>query len=934
MRENQTWIQNEILSVLKTTPLCAENAERFTAAWLSQKLNYSRNFISQLLNDLVAQKQCVKINTRPVYYLSRSQLLAQGYSVPDSVSVLPGWRELESYKTSSESDVFDRLIGKNGSLAYAIEQAKAAMTYPPQGLPMLLTGATGTGKSFLARLMVQYARSQGTLQENCPFVTINCAEYADNPELFLIHLFGYKKGAYTGADSDRQGFLAAADGGVLFLDEVHALKPECQEKIFLFLDQGIYHMIGDHDTWYSCKVRVLMATTENPQEILLKTLLRRIPILVQLPDLDHRPPAEKRELILSLLQKEQAKLGCSVLISDLAYHTLETAHFPGNVGQLENTVKVSVANAFLRRTENRLEIHIQDLPAYLASGMTFDLLQCSDQTLHPLQSAAGEAQVQSGYGVFNRALLHTFQSYLDRQMSFDSFLAVAYIKLEQYADTLIQDRWITPQEEIFRNLSGLILSLTSAHSSRRRLSNNKIKILTRYLADAARQRQQEFPLDTQDKETVEAFQALIQQRYPLEARQIREILELAVNTLSLSSTLLPTLDLFVFLQYFSRDLQRSSVPVVILAHGYAVASGIAEVANQWLRTQMFDAIDMPADCRFDDVTARLNEYIDSLEGCLELIILVDMGSLENISETLGRERKMNIGILSNVSTKLALDVGSMIMEGTHSLKTILEEACRRSVHRYEMIENQHKTNAILAVCSTGIATAEKVLALFQSSLPATAKVELIPVDYASLHQGRMTSLSAQYHVLLIVGTLDAAVPGIPFVSVEELVDQKNMDVLDRCLKGILTEDQMRRFKRGIIKNFSLENLLNYLTILNPNRILVYVEEILDRIQEKCQCSFSGRTIIGLYLHISCLIERLVIGKEPAQYPDLETFTQRQAEFIQVVQDSFAPVCKAYNITLPVSEIGYLYDYIEQGSVANKADSVAEIQNDDFFDAHS
>ena len=328
-------------------------------------------------------------------------------------------------------------------------------------------------------------------------------------------------------------------------------------------------------------------------------------------------------------------------------------------------------------------------------------------------------------------------------MSFDSFLAVAYIKLEQYADALIQDRWITPQEEIFRNLSGLILSLTSTHSSHRRLSNNKIKILTRYLADAARQLQQEFPLGVQDKEAVEAFLALIQQRYPLEAGQIREILDLAVNTLSLSSTTLPTLDLFIFLQYFSRDLQRASIPVVILAHGYAVASGMAEVANQLLRTQMFDAIDMPADCRLDDVTTRLNEYIDSLEGCLELIILVDMGSLENISDTLGQDRKMNIGILSNVSTKLALDVGSMIMEGTHSLKTILKEASERSVHRYEIIENQYKANAILAVCSTGIATAEKVLALFQSSLPAPVKVELIPVDYASLHQGRMMSLSAQ-----------------------------------------------------------------------------------------------------------------------------------------------------------------------------------------------
>ena len=328
----------------------------------------------------------------------------------------------------------------------------------------------------------------------------------------------------------------------------------------------------------------------------------------------------------------------------------------------------------------------------------------------------------------------------------------------------------------------------------------------------------------------------------------------------------------------------------------------------------------------------MNEYIDSLEGCLELIVLVDMGSLENISDALGTQRTMNIGILSNVSTKLMLDIGSMIMEGTHSLKEILKEASKRSVHHYEILENQQKPNAIVAVCSTGIATAEKVLALFQNSLPASVKVELIPVDYPSLNQGRITSLTAQYHILLIVGTLDASVPGIPFVSVEELIDQKNMDVLDQCLKGILSKDQLHAFKRKIIKNFSMENLMNYLTILNPNRILMYVEEILDQIQEKRQCSFSGRTIIGLYLHISCLIERLVIGKEPAGYPDLEAFAVNQAEFIQIVQDSFAAVCRAYNIVLPVSEIGYLYDYIEQGSVAETPDSVAVRDQKDFFAA--
>lgn len=932
MRENQLTVQNQILSLLKSEELNEKQADHFTAAWLAQKLNYSRNFISQLLNDLTEQRLCVKINTRPVYYFSRERLLQQGYAIPETLSSLSGWPQLNEYKLRKENDVFDRLVGRNGSLSYAIEQAKAAITYPPQGLPMLLTGATGTGKSYLARLMYQYACQQGTLSKDSPFVTINCAEYADNPELFLTHLFGYKKGAYTGADSDRQGFLAAADGGILFLDEVHALKPECQEKIFLFLDQGIYHMIGDNETWYSSHVRVLMATTENPQEILLKTLLRRIPIHVQLPDLDHRPLSEKRKLIVSLLQKEQEKLDCTVLISDLAYHTLESVHYSGNVGQLENAVKVSVANAFLRRKAQSLEIHIHDLPASLTSAMTYDLLQCSDQTLHPLHAVVPQISNVSSYEVFNHALLHSFHSYKQRQMSFDSFLAVAYTKLETYADTLIQDRWITPQQEIFNNLSSLILTLSVSHTPRRQLSNNSIKILARYLADAARQRRQEFSLNAEEKESAEAFLQLILQRYSLEARQIRKILDLAVNTLSFTSTLLPTLDLFIFMQYFSRDLQRASIPVVILAHGYAVASGMAEVGNQLLRTQMFDAIDMPADCRFDDVTARLNEYMDSLEGCLELIVLVDMGSLENISDALGTQRTMNIGILSNVSTKLMLDIGSMIMEGTHSLKEILKEASKRSVHHYEILENQQKPNAIVAVCSTGIATAEKVLALFQNSLPASVKVELIPVDYPSLNQGRITSLTAQYHILLIVGTLDASVPGIPFVSVEELIDQKNMDVLDQCLKGILSKDQLHAFKRKIIKNFSMENLMNYLTILNPNRILMYVEEILDQIQEKRQCSFNGRTIIGLYLHISCLIERLVIGKEPAGYPDLEAFAVNQAEFIQIVQDSFAAVCRAYNIVLPVSEIGYLYDYIEQGSVAETPDSVAVRDQKDFFAA--
>ena len=137
---------------------------------------------------------------------------------------------------------FRKLVGHQESLKQCVEQCKAAITYPGIGLPILLQGQTGTGKSYIAQLTYEYSVEKGILDKKGSFVTVNCAEYANNPELFLTNLFGYKKGSYTGAEKDKAGLLALADGGVLFLDEIHALKPECQEKIFLFMDKGIYHM--------------------------------------------------------------------------------------------------------------------------------------------------------------------------------------------------------------------------------------------------------------------------------------------------------------------------------------------------------------------------------------------------------------------------------------------------------------------------------------------------------------------------------------------------------------------------------------------------------------------------------------------------------------------------------------------------------------------
>ena len=135
-----------------------------------------------------------------------------------------------------QENVFASMIGFNGGLKAQIHQAKAAVTYPPNGLHTLIIGPSGSGKTFLAENMYRYAVQQKLLAPDAPFVAFNCADYADNPQLLNSQLFGYVRGAFSGATSTRSGLVDKADGGILFLDEIHRLSGEGQEMLFYLLD--------------------------------------------------------------------------------------------------------------------------------------------------------------------------------------------------------------------------------------------------------------------------------------------------------------------------------------------------------------------------------------------------------------------------------------------------------------------------------------------------------------------------------------------------------------------------------------------------------------------------------------------------------------------------------------------------------------------------
>jgi len=163
----------------------------FSAAEIAESLSMMRNNVSLELNNLLRSDKIIKIKGRPVLFLDRDtveRLL--------EYKLQPGPLELEKFhelikddkNEEAEKNPFDSLIGYKTGLRTHIEQAKAAVLYPPNGLNTLIVGPTGVGKTLFANMMYKYAMHVKRLDANAPFVLFNCADYYNNPQLLLSHI--------------------------------------------------------------------------------------------------------------------------------------------------------------------------------------------------------------------------------------------------------------------------------------------------------------------------------------------------------------------------------------------------------------------------------------------------------------------------------------------------------------------------------------------------------------------------------------------------------------------------------------------------------------------------------------------------------------------------------------------------------------------------
>ena len=211
----------------------------------------------------------------------------------------------------------------------------------PQSSRVLITGESGTGKELVAR-----AIHENSARSKMPFITINCGAF---PETLLeSELFGYMKGAFTGANENRRGLFQAAHGGTLFMDEIGNMSVTMQVKLYRVLQEGKVRPIGSTEE-SDVDVRVIAATNKDLEKEIAEERFREdlyyrlsvIPI--------HLPPLRERREDIPLLAREFLERFSKSMSKNIdgiepeAMRLLEVYEWPGNVRELENTIERAVA---------------------------------------------------------------------------------------------------------------------------------------------------------------------------------------------------------------------------------------------------------------------------------------------------------------------------------------------------------------------------------------------------------------------------------------------------------------------------------------------------------------------------------------------------------------------------------------------------------------
>ena len=862
------------------------------AAEIAADLQILRSNVSRELNNLYRQGKIVKFSGRPVRYFDKIVFAQSGTGQPSPAKTLAEAEEPQQSDTLAKS-AFDCLIGSDGSLKKQIEQAKAAILYPPHGLHTLIVGQTGVGKTLFAHMMYEYGKTIGKFAEKTPFITFNCADYYNNPQLLLSHIFGHNKGAFTGADAVKTGLVEAADQGILFLDEIHRLPPEGQEMLFYFMDTGNFNRLGETTRAREATVLIIGATTENPDSVLTKTFMRRIPNIIKIQPLLNRSMEEKLDITKLLLANEVRSIHKPVKISVEAVKALIGSIGNGNVGQMKSNIKLLCAQAFLNGIDNPdyIEIDFKILPPSIKSGLLAlssnrrDLALISQYVSEPLfitptgRKLPIEEQEDTSFNLYHLVdkKVKALKSENMKSAVIKQIIAAdvnAYIKsfCNQQSDfpMSVHDRLLKIIDCDLIDFTEEIATVVQKYL--------KISSMDRFLYAFSLHLSVFFKrIKSQQPLSGHAIEGTVSQ----DSEEFRLALQIKEKIESYYHVTVPPPEIEYFamlLNSLKEDDDDDKIIIAVIMHGVHTASSMTDVAQKLLNVKLKNLVvfDMPLEVQPQEIFAKLLQKLSRMNCQKGVLLLTDMGSIVNFGPMLSEQLKIPAQTMDMVSTPLVLEAIRKADVSGISLNAIYDslENFKGYENTVDVLPAGHakRAEAIVTICASGKGTAEKLQKILEDILltMTSQPIKVLPIGLFKVKES-IARIAEEYHILAAVGSSNPKCD-VPFIPLEKVIDGEVESILQTLL-GRGNSRVAAKNKNLVLRSFCEESLVEMLTYLNPAKILDTLLKFDACLEKQLGYALTNPQRIRLLVHCGCALERMVLHSslryDESEYPPID-----------------------------------------------------------------
>lgn len=907
----------------------AEYDQGVTTQEIAEVLGIQRTNSSKDLNQLVREGKLIKTDGRPVRYIYQTLV----------THVKPVTKHVVSYKETPVSeekntlqidtkDIFAKIIGANGSMKNSVEQAKAAILYPPRGLNCLITGPTGSGKTYFAHAMYHFAKAHHVIDEETELIVFNCADYANNPELLMSHLFGYAKGAFTGADEEKMGIIDQADGGMLFLDEIHRLPPEGQEMIFYFMDHGTYSRLGETTKSHEANVRIVGATTEDPGSSLLETFVRRIPINIKLPAFEKRPANEKVDLVKIMIAHEANRTQRKISLTEDVAKALIGSVTYGNIGQLKSNIQLVCARGFLNHMQSpEISITIDDLTEGIRSGLIQlasnrsamaelskilepKITVAPNDTIMKIQSDSYElpynlydiigdkAALLKSDGLDQEAINHFISTdinihlksfYKDHGFSFN-----ADSKLAEFVDPKIIE--VTNQ-----------IYVMVKRSLQYEFQQNFIYAMSLHISSFLKKINLGEERHTNDNIREMAFD------FPDEYAVAKEVRSYIETYFQVEIPESEDYYLTVLLVSLRANQASGRIGVVVAAHGNSTASSMVQVVQQLLDAENVRAVDMPLDMDPKTALDRIERNVQEVDEGSGVILLVDMGSLASFNSQIQRDTGIPVRTVDMVTTSLVLEtVRKVSVLGTdldmlhESLKNFRGYAEISSVESVQEAKPIHKKKAVLAICASGEGTAQRIKELIERAVNKRQETELEVLALSIVEvKEELPVIQKEYQIIATTGITDLNIQA-PFIPLERFIDQNIEVILDQLLmESELEETEFIFLDEESAKNTCVEFISDNFIFINGSKLIDPMWQFSTQISQTTGIGDEEYGFkINLVMHTAGMIER-IIRNEPLTVEENELTNTTNDPLYSQLATSVVLLEDQIKVKVPIEETYYL-----------------------------